>query len=821
VSGRYAVPASAAEALLVDCGLELVPARPGSNAPDLPGWPQGFTRAELEREARRRPDANVCLLMRGLVALDADGPEAAEQLRRWFAELTGVDVLDPAQDATWAQRTPSGGLHVILRCPAGVTLPSRAYGRTGIGELDAAGPGTNHAGVEVIGEGKVLCIAPSVRPSGTYQTLGSRYLDPAEAPAELVAALTLLASPDAAASEPLDLELTGELVDLEAAAALITDQLEGQRNATAYRVCSLIARHARSGAAYTEATAGSRLERAMIDAGLTRAEAASTWRSATRSDTAARPAPRATVGERQRLEDGRDPSEPWQLEAAVALAETYRAAPAFDQTAVAMSDASALLEVLVDEQHARHGTPPSYAIAGALHAAAAANAGRYQLADATGSDRAPGRFSQVTLVLGASGVGKSGSLLAERLLLEAVEPARQQHELERGVHQSWLGALRQRVAVIERQLQSSSEAPAGVHGADPLEQLRTAHADLRDAELTAPRFAHAHSIGGTPQGHETELARNGALIVSSPEGIVVLRSYLGQRGQASNTAQLVTWLDGQSGAVSFATQAARVVTDPALAMLLQLQPSALEEVLLQDSAALTNGLAARCLAVYAEHDDPLETFGRLDPVVIGELRGRLEQLATQAQAQPGSHPLALWAPDARLELEAFRLQVTARDVISRAPAHEQACRARAAQNAARYAGLVHLLEHPTGAELEPISLEAARAGIALQSYSMAVLGHVLEPTSSDRVAQLALALAERLVELGAGPFTFRDVRRSFRRSSITDEQRTAALQRLVDCDWLRTRTARAANRQQVQELHPHPLLASLAELERQRLEGRR
>jgi hypothetical protein len=819
VSGRYPVPPTAAEALLVDCGLELVPARPGSNAPDLPGWPSGFSRAALEHEARRRPTANVCLLMRGLYALDADGPAAAEQLRRWLVELIGVDVLDPSQAAVWAQRTPSGGLHVILRCPAGVTIPSRAYGRLGIAALDTAGPGVDHAGVELIGEGKVLCLAPSVRASGTYVTLGTRYLDPAEAPAALAAALAHLASPDTAAPEPVDLELVGELGDLEAAAALITELPEGHRNATAYRVCSRIVRQARLGATYSETDAGERLERAMLAAGLTRAEAASTWRSATRSDTAARPAPRPTGSDRQRLEEGRDPSEPWLVDEAVPLAEVYRAAPAFDPTAAAMADASALLEVLVEEQHARHGTPPSYAIAGALHAVAAANAGRYQLADPTGSDRAAGRFSQVTLVLGASGVGKSGSLLAERQLLEAVEPAREQHELERGVQQSWLGALRQRVAVIERQLQHTSEAPAGVHVADPLEQLRAAHADVRAAEQSAARFSHAHSIGGTPQGHETELARNGALIVSSPEGIVVLRSYLGQRGQASNTAQLVTWLDGQSGSVSFATQAARVVTDPALAMLLQLQPSALEEVLLQDAAALTNGLAARCLAVYAEHDDPLVTYGRLDPVVIDELRSRLATLA--AQAQTVGHPLATWTPEARHELEAFRLQMTAREAISRAPAHEQACRARAAQNAARYAGLVHLLEHPASADAAPISLETARAGIRLQSYSMAVLGYVLEPTSSDRVADLALALAERLVDLGPGPFTFRDVRRGFRRSSITDEQRTTALQRLVDCDWLRARTARAANRQQVQQLHPHPHLASLLELERQRREGRR
>jgi len=248
------LPVTAADLLRSACTLPLTPVRGGTNQAYLRGWSTGTSMAQRIAEANRHPDLNVGLLMDGLWALDADGPEAADTLRAYIQAHAGVDVLDPEQDAVWAQRTPSGGIHLIFRCRPGQTITSRPLGRTGIAVLDATSRG-DHSGVEVIGHGKQVVIHPSVRPHGPYTTLGRCYLDPKHPPDGLAALVTAVAGEPEAEQATVQLNLTGDRHDLDRAAVAITTAAPGTGNQTLYQVAQQVIGQARTGAAYSEAEA--------------------------------------------------------------------------------------------------------------------------------------------------------------------------------------------------------------------------------------------------------------------------------------------------------------------------------------------------------------------------------------------------------------------------------------------------------------------------------------------------------------------------------------------------------------------------------------
>jgi hypothetical protein len=132
------------------------------------------TEAEVRRLWSSRPDGNVSCACgpTGVLVLDVDNKGAdglatlAELVRRW-------GKLPP----TWRTRTPSGGLHIWFKAPAG-----RVRNRVGF-----------LPGLDVRGAGASVCLPPSRKPAGAYAWEVKPYAAPLAALPEWL--LTLMDPP--------------------------------------------------------------------------------------------------------------------------------------------------------------------------------------------------------------------------------------------------------------------------------------------------------------------------------------------------------------------------------------------------------------------------------------------------------------------------------------------------------------------------------------------------------------------------------------------------------------------------------------------------
>lgn len=175
-------------------GLRVVPIRPLSKAPILAEWPdRATTDPDTIRDWwQRRPDAGVGLAMGpqpsgdNLVTVDVDNHDPV---------ALGEDTLHALEQQhaplpdTWRSITGSGGAHIVLRVPNGVSIPN------GAGKLLGPGIDIRHAGGQIV-------VAPTIHPCGRpYEWETAPWdMEVADCPAWLLGILT--AEPDRPRERP-------------------------------------------------------------------------------------------------------------------------------------------------------------------------------------------------------------------------------------------------------------------------------------------------------------------------------------------------------------------------------------------------------------------------------------------------------------------------------------------------------------------------------------------------------------------------------------------------------------------------------------------
>lgn len=186
--GRAALAAAAA-------GLFVFPVRVGAKVPAVKDWEAAATRdtAQIVRWWAQRPyNLGVATGKSGLVVIDLDHGRGETAPEPYTGCRNGGDVLaqlaredgQPGPWATYAVTTPTQGLHLYFRAPAGSGYRNSA-GRLGWR-------------VDVRGHGGFIVAATSTRPEGTYRAVNRAPIAPL--PEWLAARLDALA-PSAAEAD--------------------------------------------------------------------------------------------------------------------------------------------------------------------------------------------------------------------------------------------------------------------------------------------------------------------------------------------------------------------------------------------------------------------------------------------------------------------------------------------------------------------------------------------------------------------------------------------------------------------------------------------
>lgn len=135
-------------------GLAVFPIPAGSKRPG-PGWHDAQFRDGFRLKANWRPGDNIGVGCRanGLVVLDLDVKDGCDGIVA-LAETCATYGHD--WPYTFMVRTPSGGLHLYFRVPAGRVIGSTSKGTSGLGPgIDTRGPGRTKGGY-VVGPGSVV-----------------------------------------------------------------------------------------------------------------------------------------------------------------------------------------------------------------------------------------------------------------------------------------------------------------------------------------------------------------------------------------------------------------------------------------------------------------------------------------------------------------------------------------------------------------------------------------------------------------------------------------------------------------------------------------
>jgi hypothetical protein len=176
----------------------VIPLRSRSKKAISSGWEAAATRDEAAIADRWRAfpwNVGIACGPSSLVVLDLDDAHGQEPPEPWAGARHGRDVLsrlataagEPYPSRTFAVQTPTGGLHLYFRAPAGHEL------RNTIGRLGWR--------VDSRGAGGYIVAAGSVRPEGTYRPMNRAPIAPL--PGWLVTALMPPPLPD-----PVDMALS-------------------------------------------------------------------------------------------------------------------------------------------------------------------------------------------------------------------------------------------------------------------------------------------------------------------------------------------------------------------------------------------------------------------------------------------------------------------------------------------------------------------------------------------------------------------------------------------------------------------------------------
>lgn len=273
-----------------------------------------------------------------------------------------------------------------------------------------------------------------------------------------------------------------------------------------------------------------------------------------------------------------------------------------------------------------------------------------------------------------------------------------------------------------------------------------------DASTEPPSYI---SSDATSEALASLLARSGeTILIYSPEAGSVLR-VMGGRYRSDGKSDYDLFLSGYSSEPFRQDRRTRATVDivPTISMVLMVQPSIVREVL-GDREALERGLIARCLLVNASgpipEDDGIKR--EIQESVVQEW-GKLIKDCLDLRE---SEPIGVSCTDeAREALREYHNETVK---LRNGPLRDiQGQLSRCRENASRLALCIAVATR--GVHVRKLTMEDAKAGIAIHRWATGQLLQLLQATRQERLREMAGKLLELLYEAG-GQKSLRDLVKS-------------------------------------------------------------
>ncbi len=394
------------------------------------------------------------------------------------------------------------------------------------------------------------------------------------------------------------------------------------------------------------------------------------------------------------------------------------------------------------------------------------------------------------VIVGRPGVLKSPALQESMKPLFRLEvEAKNQHELAKADAEAT-----QAVADARRKVNDAKIKEAIRKGGDPYEVARLAMGDTQDAPTRRRYLANDASV-----------EKLGELLNENPNGLMVFRDELlgllcsldrdGQEGARQ------FYLDAWNGSGRFTyDRIGRGTVDIeacCLSILGSIQPGPLQDYL---ATAPDDGLMQRFqLAVWPDLEQHWRNVDRWPDrdakdqawSVFARLDGLTGLAVGAVPGDNGDIPALRFAPDAQAEFTTWRTALENRLRVEELPPSLETGLAKYRSLIPSLALLIHLADTPEGGPVSlPALLKACAWGEYLESHARRIYGVRTTPGLLG-----AVRLAEKIHARALNdPFTLRDVYRPGWNRLTTVEQAQAAVNVLVDHEWLRPKTEKTNGR---------------------------